>query len=52
MPKASDRAPEREFIIPSEVNDERNVVDPTAAQAAVPRNFLLLISLLEDGFLS
>ena len=38
------------FIIPSEVKEERNVVDPTAAQLAAPRNFLLLMPILVVGF--
>ena len=42
----------REFIIPNEVNEERNVVDPTAAHAAEPRNFLLVMPILVVGFLS
>ena len=42
----------REFIIPKEVNDERKVVDPKAAQPAAPRNFLLVMPALEVSFLS
>jgi|TARA_B110000196_G_scaffold81414_1_gene70151 hypothetical protein len=39
-----------EFIIPKLVNDERNAVEPIAAQPVVPINFLLEILLFLDFF--
>jgi hypothetical protein len=42
----------REFIIPRVVNDERNVVEPKAAQLVAPKNFLLVMPFLSVGFLS
>jgi hypothetical protein len=39
-----------EFIIPRLVNDERNAVEPKAAQLVVPMNFLLEIFLFVEFF--